>query len=143
MLDLLKKKGNCTIFAAKIKAWSSWVETAQPICAFFFGVAKTVSSLDAAYNQFYFRCAVCSSPLEFCILCNDAMSPQVNMSSEPTVLNYMPLVVSSEFGKSAQFIIPVKKLLVYIYLNAKVSQPFYIRVLLSMVHGMFYSVWSM
>ena len=34
MLDLLKKKGNCTIFAAKIKAWNSWVETAQPICAF-------------------------------------------------------------------------------------------------------------
>ena len=33
MLDLLKKKGNCTIFAAKIKAWNSWVETAQPICA--------------------------------------------------------------------------------------------------------------
>ena len=62
------------------------------------------------------------------------MSPQVNMSSEPTVLNYMPLVVSSEFGKSAQFIIPVKKLLVYIYLNAKVLQPFYIRVLFSMVH---------
>ena len=31
------------------------------------------------------------------------------MSSEPTVLNYMPLVVSSEFGRSAQFIIPVKK----------------------------------
>ena len=60
------------------------------------------------------------------------------MSSEPTVLNYMPLVVSSEFGKSAQFIIPV-----YRYLNAKVSQPFYIRVLFSMVLGMFYSVWSM
>ena len=34
MLDLLKKKGNCTIFAAKIKAWNNWVETAQPICAF-------------------------------------------------------------------------------------------------------------
>ena len=33
MLDLLKK-GNCTIFAAKLKAWNSWVETAQPICAF-------------------------------------------------------------------------------------------------------------
>ena len=65
------------------------------------------------------------------------------MRSEPTVLNYMPLVVSSEFGKNAQFIIPVKKLLVYIYLNAKVSQPFHIRVLFSMVHGMFYSVWSM
>ena len=66
------------------------------------------------------------------------------MSSEPTVLNYMPLVVSSEFGKSAQYIIHVKKtILVYIYLNAKVSQPFYIRVLFSMVHGMFYSVWSM
>ena len=31
------------------------------------------------------------------------------MSSEPTVLNYMPLVVSSELGRSAQFIIPVKK----------------------------------
>ena len=50
------------------------------------------------------------------------------MSSEPTVLNYMPLVVSSEFGKSAQYIIIVKTILVYIYLNAKVSQPFYIRV---------------
>ena len=56
------------------------------------------------------------------------------MSSEPTVFNYMPLVVSSEFGKSTQFIIPVKKLIVYIYSNAKVSQPFYIRVLFSMVH---------
>ena len=56
------------------------------------------------------------------------------MSSEATVLNYMPLVVPSEFGKSSPFIIPVKKLLVYIYLNAKVSQPFYIRVLFSMVH---------
>ena len=63
------------------------------------------------------------------------------MSSEPTVLNYMPLVVSSEFGKSALFIIPVKT--ISIYLNAKVSQPFYIRffiqygpwdVLFSMVH---------
>ena len=30
------------------------------------------------------------------------------MSSEPTVLNDMPLVVSSEFGKSAQYIIHVK-----------------------------------
>ena len=36
MLDLLKKKGNCTIFAAKIKAWNSWSETAEPICAFVF-----------------------------------------------------------------------------------------------------------
>ena len=62
------------------------------------------------------------------------MSPQINKSSERTVLNYMPLVVSSEFGKCAHFIIPVKKLLVYIYLKAKVSQPFYIRVLFSMVH---------
>ena len=43
MLDLLKKKGNCTIFAAKIKAWNSWVEIAQPICVLFlfFVVAKT------------------------------------------------------------------------------------------------------
>ena len=56
------------------------------------------------------------------------------MSSEPTVLNYMPLVVSSEFGRSAQFIIPVKNISIYIYLNAKVSQPFNIRVLFSMVH---------
>ena len=56
------------------------------------------------------------------------------MSSEPTVLNYMPLVVSSEFGKSAQFIRPVKTIRIYIYLNAKVSQPFYIHVLFSMVH---------
>ena len=56
------------------------------------------------------------------------------MSSEPTVLNYMPLVVSSEFGRSSQFIIPVKQLFVYIYLNEKVSQPFYVRVLFSMVH---------
>ena len=63
------------------------------------------------------------------------MSPRVNMSSEPTVLNYMPLVVSSEFGKSAQFIIPVKKTIsIYIYLNAKVSQQFNIRILFSMVH---------
>ena len=36
------------------------------------------------------------------------------MSSEPTVLNYMPLVVSSEFGKSAQFIILVKTSSIYI-----------------------------
>ena len=36
------------------------------------------------------------------------------MSSEPTVLNYMPLVVSSEFGKSALFIIPVKTISIYI-----------------------------
>ena len=34
ILDLLKKKGNCTILAAKIKTWNSWVETTQPICAF-------------------------------------------------------------------------------------------------------------
>ena len=53
------------------------------------------------------------------------------MSSEPTVLNYMPLVVSSEFGKSAQFILPVKTISI---LNAKASQPFYICVLFSMVH---------
>ena len=68
MLDLLKKKGNCTIFAAKIKAWKRLVETTQPICAFvfFFGfVAKTVFSLDAAYIQFYFGCAVCTSCLNF------------------------------------------------------------------------------
>ena len=63
------------------------------------------------------------------------------MSSEPTVLDYIPLVVSSEFGKSAQFIIPVKTISLYIYLNAKVLQPFYIRVLFSMVHEMFYTVW--
>ena len=31
----------------------------------FFVVAKTVFSLDAAYNQFYFGCAVCSSGLNF------------------------------------------------------------------------------
>ena len=55
------------------------------------------------------------------------------MSSEPTVLSYMPLVVSSKFGKSAQFIIPVKTI-IYVCLNTKVSQPFYIRVLFSMVH---------
>ena len=36
------------------------------------------------------------------------------MSSEPKVLNYMPLVVSSEFGESAQFIIPVKTISEYI-----------------------------
>ena len=42
------------------------------------------------------------------------MSPQVNMSSEPTILNYMPLVVSSEFGKSAQCIIPVKTISIFI-----------------------------
>ena len=41
MLDLLTKKGICTIFAAKIKAWNSWVETTQPNCVFFV-VAKTV-----------------------------------------------------------------------------------------------------
>ena len=34
MLDLITKKGNCTIFAAKIKAWNSWMETSQPICSF-------------------------------------------------------------------------------------------------------------
>ena len=60
MLDLLKKKGNCTIFAA----WNSWVETAQPICAFvflWFFLRKQFFSLDAAHNQFYFGCVVCSS----------------------------------------------------------------------------------
>ena len=31
--------------------------------SFFFVVAKTVFSLDAAYNQFYFGCAMCSSCL--------------------------------------------------------------------------------
>ena len=36
------------------------------------------------------------------------------MSSEPTVLNYMSLVVSSEFGRSAQIIIPVKTISIYI-----------------------------
>ena len=44
------------------------METAQPICAFvvvFVVVAKTVFSLDAAYIQFYFGCAVCSSCLNF------------------------------------------------------------------------------
>ena len=133
MLDLLKK-GNCTIFAAKIKAWNSWVKTYNRSVPFFFFFAKTFFFyLDAAHNQFYFGCAVCSSCLNFAY-CAKRMSPQVNMSSEPTVLNYMPLVVSSEFGRSAQFIIPVKKLLVYIYLNENVSQPFYIRVLFCMVH---------
>ena len=71
MLDLLKKKGNCTIFAANIKAWNSWVETAQPICVFFFFffffffLRKQFFSLDAAHNQFYFGCAVCSPCLNF------------------------------------------------------------------------------
>ena len=74
MLDLLKKKGNCTILAAKIKAWNSWEETAQPICAFvavffffFFCFLRKqfFFSLDAAHNQFYFECAVCSSCLNF------------------------------------------------------------------------------
>ena len=101
MLDLLKKKGNCTIFAAKIKAWNSWVETAQPICALFFVCCENIFTLDDAFNH---GCAVCSSFLNYDIV-QWRMSPQVNMSSEPTVLNYMPLVVSSEFGKSAQFII--------------------------------------
>ena len=41
------------------------------------------------------------------------------MSLEPTVLNYMPLVVSSEFGRSAQFIIPVKKTLSIFILKRK------------------------
>ena len=35
------------------------------------------------------------------------------MSSELTVLNYMPLVVSSEFGKRPQFIIPVNTISIY------------------------------
>ena len=68
MLNFLKKKGSCTIFAAKIKAWSSWVEIAQPICAFvvcFFCCCENSFSLDAAYTQFYFGCAVCSSCLTF------------------------------------------------------------------------------
>ena len=74
MLDLLKKKGNCTIFAAKIKAWNSWVETSQPICAFVFFCLffccceNSFFSLDDAYNQFYFGCAVCSSCLN-CAYC--------------------------------------------------------------------------
>ena len=53
MLDT--KKGNCTIFAVKIKAWNHTTD----LCLCFF-VAKTVFSLDAAYNQLYFGCAVCS-----------------------------------------------------------------------------------
>ena len=67
MLDLLKKKGNCTIFAAKIKAWNSWSETSQPICAFVFLLLlrKQFFSLVASKKQFYFRCAVCSSCLNF------------------------------------------------------------------------------
>ena len=64
------------------------------------------------------------------------------MSSEPTVLNYMPLVVSSEFGKSAQFIIPVKTISIYILKRksfATVLHPCFIQygpwdVLFSMVH---------
>ena len=64
---------------------------------------KTVFSLDVAYNQFYFGCAVCSSFLNFAY-CAITYVAQVNMSSDPTVLNHMPLVVSSEFGKRAQFI---------------------------------------
>ena len=72
MLDLLTKKGNCTIFAVKIKAWNSWVETTQPICAFFLSFfAKTVFFIHAAYNQLYFGCAVVLFMLEFCILCNN------------------------------------------------------------------------
>ena len=58
MLDT--KKGNCTIFAAKIKAWNHTTD----LCLCFF-VAKTVFSLDAANNQLYFGCAVCSSCLNF------------------------------------------------------------------------------
>ena len=56
------------------------------------------------------------------------------MSSEPTVLNYMPLVVSSEFGRSAQFIIPVNKYS-YIYTYTKKFRDRFTSV--------FYSVWSM
>ena len=65
------------------------------------------------------------------------------MSSEPTVLNYMPLVVSSEFGKSAQYIIHVKNY-ISIYIPerksfATVLHPCFIQygpwdVLFSMVH---------
>ena len=55
------------------------------------------------------------------------------MSSESTVLNYMPLVVSSEFGKSAQFIIPVK---IYKYIYTYM-QKFHNR-----FTSVFYSVWS-
>ena len=67
MLYLIKKKGYCTIFAAKVKAWNSWVEITQPICAFVFLLLlrKQFFSLDAANNQFYFRCAVCFSCLNF------------------------------------------------------------------------------
>ena len=62
------------------------------------------------------------------------MSPQVNVSSEPTVLNYMPLVVSSEFGKSAQFITPVKTISIYIPKRKKFRNRF---------TSVFYPVWSM
>ena len=107
MLDLLQKKGNCTILAAKIKGWNSRVETTQPICAFVFCfvVVKTVFSLDAAYNQFYFGFVVCSSCLNFayCAMTFVALGEYVIRTNS---LNYMPLVVSSEFGKSAQLIIP-------------------------------------
>ena len=79
----------------------------------FFVVAKTVFSLDAAYNQFYFRCAVCSSCLNFayCAITYVASGEYVIRTN---ILNYMPLVVSSEFGKSVQSIIPVKTISIYI-----------------------------
>ena len=50
------------------------METAQPICAFVVVVVffcffcffeNSFFSLDAAHNQFYFGCAVCSSSLNF------------------------------------------------------------------------------
>ena len=58
------------------------------------------------------------------------MSPQINMSSEQTVLNYIPLVVSSEFGKNVHFIIPVKTISIYILKSksfATVLHPFFIQ----------------
>ena len=74
----------------------------------FFSVAgKIVFSLDAANNQFYLGCAVCSSCLNFayCAITYVASGDYVIRTNS---FNYMLQVVSSEFGKSAQFIIPVK-----------------------------------
>ena len=107
MLDLLKKKGNYTIFASlqrkkSVEQLGGNHTTDLCLCCCFVVVAKTVFLLMLLIIIFFsdVRCA-----LHACILhiVQYRMSPQVNMSSEPTFLNNMPLVVSSEFGKSAQF----------------------------------------
>ena len=83
IFDLLKKKGNCTIFAAKIKAWSSWVETAQPICAFFLLLRKQFFLLMLLIINFIsdVRCALLCLNFAYCAMTYVATSEYVIRTS--------------------------------------------------------------